>query len=325
MRVNIRVENYGPFRYVGCSTAAEMLYEGLKNIPELDVTLNGKENDYDIVHCHSLGPGAFLSQRRAKGKTVLTVHSVPSLNKGNLAFSPVINAMYKPMYRQYDALITLTDFSEKETRQMLPNSRMYRLSNGVNRDRFKPDAEKRSNFRNKYGFSEDQKVILQVAQQTPRKGIYDFISIARKLPEYQFVWVGGFAYGPFSSEKNDVQKAIQSAPSNLIFTGFVDDISAAYAAADVFLFPSYKEIMPMSILEALSSGLPVIAREWHEYPSLYPGIAAYFKEIEEAIPLLADEELLQKAAANARDSVEKNDMNNVARMHYELYKELIEE
>ena len=324
MRVNIRVENYGAFKYVGCATAAEMLYEGLSQIPDIEVEINSKDHDHDITHCHTIGPGAFMSQTRATGKTLLTVHSVPSLNSGNLALSSLINKVYKPMYGRYDGLITLTNFSEAEIRKMLPDSKLYRMTNCVNRDRFKPDAEKRAQFRAQYNIPDDRKVILQVAQQTPRKGIYDFIDIARKLPDYTFVWVGGFAYGVFSSEKKEVERRIASASPNVIFTGFVDDISAVYAAADVFLFPSFKEIMPMSILEALSSGLPVVSREWYEYPSLYPGIAAYFKNIDEAIPLLNDDELLRKAAAHARDSVEPNDIHVVAANHRKLYESILE-
>ncbi len=324
MRINIRVENYGAFKYVGCATAAQMLYEGLSQIPDIEVEINSRAHDHDITHCHTIGPGAFMSQMRAKGKTLLTVHSIPSLNSGNLAMASVINKLYKPMYSRYDGLITLTNHSESEIRRMLPESKTYRMTNCVNRDRFKPDAEKRAKLREQYHIPEDRKVILQVAQQTPRKGIYDFIDVAHRLPDYTFIWVGGFAYGAFSTEKKEVKWRIATAPPNVLFTGFVEDISAVYAAADVFLFPSYKEIMPMSILEALSSGLPVISREWHEYPSLYPGIAAYFKNIEEVIPLLNDEELLRRAAAHARDSVEQNDIHIVATKHKKLYASLLE-
>ena len=323
MRVNIRVENYGSFKYVGCSTAGVMLYEGLSKIPGVEVEFNSREHDHDITHCHTIGPGAFLSQMRAKGSTLLTVHSVPSLNNGNLAVASLINKFYKPMYSRYDGLITLTDYSEEEIHEMLPGKKTYRMTNCVNRDRFRPDKEKRAVFREKYGLSEDDKVILQVAQQTPRKGIYDYIEMAGRLPEYKFVWIGGFSYGAFSSEKKEVERRKAKAPSNMIFPGFVEDVAAAYAAADVFWIPSYKEIMPMSILEALSSGLPVIARELHEYRSLYPGIAAYYEKNDDLIPLLADDEMLKTAAAGARGSVERNDMNNVAKMHVELYKEIL--
>ena len=186
-------------------------------------------------------------------------------------------------------------------------------------DRYK---EKREQFREQYGFEDDDRVILQVAQQTPRKGIYEFIDLAKRLPEYKFIWVGGFSYGSFSSEKKEVEKRKAEAPSNIQFPGFVDDVSAAYAGADVFLIPSYKEIMPMSILEALSSGLPVFARKLNEYHSLYPGAAGFFDNIDEVIPMLADDELLSRSAANARKSVEQNDMYVVAQNHANLYKKL---
>ena len=85
MRVNIRVENFSVFKYVGCATVAMMLYEGLQKTPGVEVELNSKQHDHDITHCHTLGPGAVYSRMRAKHVKVLTAHSTPSLNVNNLA------------------------------------------------------------------------------------------------------------------------------------------------------------------------------------------------------------------------------------------------
>lgn len=324
MRVNIRVENFSVFKYVGCATVAMMLYEGLQNTPGVEVELNSREHDQDITHCHTLGPGAFYSKIRAKGVRVLTAHSTPSLNKDNLAGADIINKMYKPLYGSYDHIITITADNEREIKEMLPDMPTTRIPSCVNMNKYKPDAIKREEFRKTYGFTDDDKVILQVAQQTPRKGIYDFLDLADKMPDYKFMWIGGFPYGPISDDRKKVEARKERAGKNVIFPGFVPDITGAYAGADMFLFPSYGDLMSISILEALSSGLPVISRNLKEYKELFPGIAGFFEDIAEVPELVADETHLRQAAGLARASVEKYDIAKVAQMHANLYQKLIE-
>ncbi len=323
MRVNIRVENYSVFKYVGCATVAMMLYEGLQATPGVSVDLNSREHTHDITHCHTLGPGAFYSKVRAKGVRVLTAHSTPSLNVNNLAGASLINKMYKPLYGSYDHIITITADNEREIHEMLPDMPTTRIPSCVNMGKYKPDEGKRAEFREHYGFTDEDTVILQVAQQTPRKGIYDFLDLAEKMPDYKFMWIGGFPYGPISDDRKKVQARKEKAGDNVIFPGFVPDITGAYAGADVFLFPSYGDLMSISILEALSSGLPVISRNLKEYKELFPGIAGFFEDISEVPDLIADEANLRAAKYRARESVEKYDIKKVARMHADLYQELL--
>jgi hypothetical protein len=81
--------------------------------------------------------------------------------------------------------------------------------------------------------------------------------------------------------------------------------------------------MSISIMEALASGLPVISRELSEYRELFPGIAGFFNKSEEIAPLLADDAMLRNAASHARASIEQYNMYKVAKMHADLYAELL--
>lgn len=325
MKVNIRVEVFGPFKYVGCGTVAMMLYDGLKDLGQFQVDLNSREHDHEITHIHSLGPGAFYTKLRAKGLKILTAHSTPSLNVNNLAGASLINKMYKPLYGTYNHIITITKDNEQEIKTMLPDMPTTRIPSCVNRDKFKPSPEKRAAFRKQYGFTDEDKVILQVAQQTPRKGIFDFLDLAAKMPDYKFMWIGGFPYGPISDSKKEVEERKAKATDNVIFPGFVPDITGAYAGSDIFLFPSYGDLMSISILEALSSGLPVISRNLKEYKELFPGVAGLFEDISEVPDMIADEANLRRAAAGARDSVAPYDIKTVAKMHADLYQKLLDE
>ncbi|WP_243670133.1 hypothetical protein [Methanoculleus chikugoensis] len=109
----------------------------------------------------------------------------------------------------------------------------------MNREKFQPNPEKRAAFREKYGIGgEDEWVVLTVAQQTPRKGIYDFLDLSHKHPDTRFVWVGGFPpYGRLSQDYSMIEEQKSRSGKNVLFTGFVDDITAAYCSADLFFIP----------------------------------------------------------------------------------------
>ena len=70
-----------------------------------------------------------------------------------------------------------------------------------------------------------------------RKGITDFIEVARQLPEYQFIWFGDTPM--YSIPKNIRQLVKEDHPENVIFPGYIkgDVIEGAYAAANLFFFP----------------------------------------------------------------------------------------
>ena len=67
-----------------------------------------------------------------------------------------------------------------------------------------------------------------------RKGITDFIEVARQLPEYQFIWFGDTPM--YSIPKNIRQLVKEDHPENVIFRSYIkgDVIEGAYAAANLF-------------------------------------------------------------------------------------------
>jgi glycosyltransferase involved in cell wall biosynthesis len=192
----------------------------------------------------------------------------------------------------------------------------------VDRERFRPDAKKRASFREDYGIGEDEQVVLTVAQQTPRKGIFDFFALAREHPDTRFVWVGGFPYGRFSKDHHQIEEEKSTCGENVLFTGFVEDITAAYCSADVFFMPSFAEGLPMVILEALATGLPVVARKIPEFTGNFGDAALYFDDLAGAGALIEDTALLARHAALSRDFTERYDIRRISDLHVRLYEEL---
>jgi glycosyltransferase involved in cell wall biosynthesis len=167
-------------------------------------------------------------------------------------------------------------------------------------------------------------VVLSVGQQTPRKGIYDFFKLADQHPDMTWVWVGGFPYGTLSKDYAKIQLQKTHSHENVIFTGVIDDISRAYSGADIFFMPSHAETFGLVIVEALSAGLPVIARDIFEFREIFGDSVLFFCEVDEARDIMNDDAALHRCAARARASTEKYDITLIAKRHQQLYRELIE-
>ena len=108
-----------------------------------------------------------------------------------------------------------------------------------------------------------------------RKGILDFIEIAKKMPDVKFIW---FGHTPALSIPKKVRDTIKNYPENVVFPGYVKGavIEGAYMDADCFFFPSYEETEGIVVLEALASSQNVLVRDIPVYdPWLVDGKNCY--------------------------------------------------
>lgn len=322
MKVNLIAEDFMFFKYIGCCTAAKMLFRGLSEFTDVEASWNSREGDFDIVHFHTFGPGALIYKKFSKGVKIITAHSTPRLNTDNLAFSGLLNLMYPPLYRSFDHIITISKPCEKEVKEMAPDVSTTLLPNGIDLKKFRKYPERRKSFRKIYGIGKNERVILSVGQQTPRKGIIDFLDVAKRLSDCKFVWVGGLPYGIFSKGYFKIKKAKEEKSENVIFTGFIPDIRDAYSGSDVFFMPSHAEGMSIVMLEALASRMPCVVRNIPEFREIFGKTGLYFNDIVEAAYLLDSENKLKKAAKKSRSVASRYDIRKVAKMHEKLYEKL---
>ena len=113
--------------------------------------------------------------------------------------------------------------------------------------RYRSDAVRR-----RWGVSADQVVFLYAGRLAPEKNLLRLAELTRAMPDSRLVVVGD---GPYRAT---LARQFGSAVS---FTGYLhgEDLAAAYASADVFAFPSLTETFGLVLLEAMASGLPVLA------------------------------------------------------------------
>ena len=321
MKVNFIVEDSGPLQYLGCATAAKNLYKSLEE--KIDISYNDASLEYDLIHLHTFGPKSLAYLKRFKNKTVITAHSTPHLNDGNLAFPGLVNWLYIPIYNQFDHIISVSKKCEKELYNLNCKPPITTIYNGIDLQKFKPEQEKRKKFRKRFDIDENKLVILTVAQRTPRKGIYDFLQCARLFPDYLFIWVGGFPYGLFSKDYRQVIKAIENRPENTRFPGFVEDIFEVYSGADVFLMPSSAEGHSIVMLEALSMELPMIAKNTEEFHEAFSDMLYYYDSIEDITEKTFSNTTLSTYKKKAT-SVKQYDIRLTAKQHIKLYETILD-
>lgn len=252
-----------------------LVKEGLKN--NYDVKVN-KFKFCNIMHYHTIDFKFFLSIPFAKmlGTTVAYVHFVPetvddSINLPRFAKS----IFYKYIiwfYKSVDHLVVVNPYFIDILKDYgIPEDKITYIPNFVSDDNFyRYEDKKIVSLKNKYHISQDKFVVLGVGQVQTRKGINDFIETAKKLPDVQFLWAGGFSFGAITDGYKELKKVVENPPANVKFLGIVDrdEMNALYNIANMMFLPSYSELFPMSVLEALSLKIPVLLRDLDIYKNI---------------------------------------------------------
>ena len=122
------------------------------------------------------------------------------------------------------------------------------INNGIDLNVFKPTS---SDFRQRYGITEDKKIILGVAfGWGARKGLDVFIELAKRLPEnYRIVLVG-------TDEK--VDKLLSKNVISIHRTHNQSELAQIYTAADLFVNPTREDNYPTVNMESIACGTPVL-------------------------------------------------------------------
>jgi 1,2-diacylglycerol-3-alpha-glucose alpha-1,2-galactosyltransferase len=258
----------------GVHTAFVDMVELLKEKDDIEVVING-EGTGDVFHSHTYGPYYFWMGRKYKGRRIHTVHVIPDSIKGSLPMwkflFPLAKVYFKMAYSYADTLIALSPMVEQAIRDLGVKTPIIKIYNPVLDEQWKRTPENRKKGREMLGLCEHDIVILGVGQLQERKGVEDFIDIAEAIPNAKFIWIGGRPMGIFTEGIHRINGRIEKVSDHIHFPGMYDltDMPAMYAAADIFLFPSYQENCPLAPLEAAACGMPVIYRDLKEYTLLY--------------------------------------------------------
>ncbi|MDB5004171.1 MAG: 1,2-diacylglycerol-3-alpha-glucose alpha,2-galactosyltransferase [Mucilaginibacter sp.] len=317
----------------GVHTAYIELMELLAGDRDIILTINGKGKG-NVFHSHTYGPYYFWKGRNYKGRRILTAHVIPDSSKGTIPFwkqlLPLTSLYLKLVYSFADVVIAISPTVEKAIKDLGVKSDIIRIHNPVLTENWARTIENRKKGRELLGIKLDEKLILGVGQLQERKGVEDFIDMAAAMPNHKFVWVGGRPWGMFTEGIQRINNRIENAPSNIFFTGLkaLEDMSPMYAAADVFLFPSYQENCPLAPLEAAAAGLPVVFRDIPEYTSLYTSPYLKAADTNDFIRithrLLADSSFYEESVQISAKLITEFDKIEIKTKLIDLYKQTLQ-
>jgi glycosyltransferase involved in cell wall biosynthesis len=144
--------------------------------------------------------------------------------------------------------------------ERLPAGKVHVIPNGVDTDRFAPLPDPAA-VRRELGIGPADPAVGIVAALRPEKNHELFLEMAsrvsRELPTARFLIIGD---GPRRELLEERARGL-GLDTSVLFLGSRDDVPRLLAALDVFALTSHNEANPVSILEAMSTGLPVVATD----------------------------------------------------------------
>jgi glycosyltransferase involved in cell wall biosynthesis len=186
-----------------------------------------------------------------------------SNEKFMVSFNWFLRIFEEEMLERSNKIIAVSDFTRRELLQYykLKEDKICVIHNGVDVNKFQPTGDK-PKAKEELGLSPDDIVILSVGRLYARKGLFTLIesmpAVVRSFPRAKFIISG-------KGQSDEMKKLVRHAAcldvkDNIIFTGYFPDskLPRLYQAADVFAFSTFYENLPFAVLEALSSGLPVV-------------------------------------------------------------------
>lgn len=234
----------------------------------IEFTLDAKDDNYDILHINTYGLNSRRMIRRARRlhkPVIYHAHSTEEDFKnsfiGSNQLAPFVKKYLVSLYRRADHLITPTPYAKQLLLQYGLTVPIAPISNGIDLANYQPVTKREAAFRDYFNLKPAQKVVICVGLFFKRKGLLDFVEVARHMPDYTFIWFGDV---PLYSIPRNIRKIVQTDhPANVIFPGYIkgDVLKGAYTGADLFFFPSYEETEGIVVLEALASHQNVLVRD----------------------------------------------------------------
>jgi len=290
------------------------------------------EKDFDVIHCHGNLAALILSRVQKRVPVVYTEHDAPPwICSYRTKYEQLVRKSFyyllnKKALESVSHVVTVSDAQKRFFVEKWHLSEVTAIPNGVDIIAFRPDTDSKY-IQIKYSLPQDYS--LFVGRLEPRKGI-DYLIRSIKDTNMKSIIVGD---GPDRVRLEELAKR-NNVTSNITFTGSVpeEDLRHLYAGANFFVLPSISEGLPLTVLEAMSSGKPVVANNINGIPEVvqhgYNGLLVEPSNINSfrynMQTLVDDASLCMIMGQRARTTVEKNySWEAVAKRVVEVYKKSV--
>jgi glycosyltransferase involved in cell wall biosynthesis len=286
--------------------------------------------EYDVAHCNMIGPGTVAVARHARRTdTPLVLHAHVTREdfaesfRGSTHLAGPLGRYLRWFYSQADLVLCPSAYTKEILESYPVDAPIRPITNGVDTASLSGFEALREEYRDRFDL--DGTVVFSVGNVFERKGLTTFCRLAEETP-YEFAWFGPYDSGPQASET--VRRWTRNPPSNVTFTGWVDDKRGAFAAGDVYLFPTKAENQGIAVLEAMACGKPVVLRDIPVFEEFYIHGHDCLKcstraEFRDALERLADDpELRSRLGENARATAAEHSLERVGERLVEAYRDV---
>ncbi|MBC7228885.1 MAG: glycosyltransferase family 4 protein [Actinobacteria bacterium] len=225
-----------------------------------------REGGFDLVHTHNPKDGVLGRLAAWKLGVRAVVHTCNgfyfSHRSGRLRKNLVLAAERFAGKRCHLIIfVNAEDLALAAAKKVVAPTRARLIHNGVDLERFRPGDD--GGLREELGIPADATVIGYIGEIRREKNLDTLVeAAARLLPAHPRLWlvlVGDHFLEPREHERLAELAAGTSPPLPLVFTGYRFDPERFYRAFDIYVLPSSREGFGVTLIEAMASGVPVIA------------------------------------------------------------------
>ncbi|OLZ40770.1 glycosyl transferase family 1 [Natrinema saccharevitans] len=226
---------------------------------------------FDVVHAHShlyfSTNLAALKRRFGDLPLAITNHGLYSQSAPENVFRLYLRTLGRWTFDQADVVFCYTDTDRERVREFGVSSRIDVVSNGIDTERFTPEGEPSASI------DETSPVVLFVGRlvdgKRPSVALEALPRIQREYPDAHLYLCGD---GPLRDDLEALARELDIDDS-VHFLGHVpyDEMPKIYRSGDALVLPSRAEGVPRTVLEAVSSGLPVVCSQLDQLEDLVAG------------------------------------------------------
>lgn len=222
-----------------------------------------QQEKFDLVYCQQPVGGLMgrLIGKKFKIPVIYTAHGFHFFKgaplKNRLIFKPV----EKFLSKYTDVLITINE-EDYQAALKMKAKKVFKINGiGIDENKIKVETFDKVEFRKSLGLTESDKVVLTVSELNWNKNYTAMLDTMKKLTEQdkniKFVSCGTGEW----KEKIPAYAKELGIENNCIFLGYRKDISKIMQVSDVFFHASHREGLTLSVMEAMSFGLPCVVSD----------------------------------------------------------------